>query len=106
MLAFHLARATESMQAAGAVSVLEVPQLRASSWHQLGMAIMGDDPATSVVDRWGQAHVVPNLWIFDGSTWPTSAGMNPTATIAAFALRGAERMVSVRSRPGVTGGRR
>jgi choline dehydrogenase-like flavoprotein len=53
------------------------------------------------VDRWGRAHDVPNLWIFDGSTWPTSAGMNPTATVAAFALRGAERMLATRRGAGV-----
>lgn len=96
MLAFNADRARESMLAAGATSVVDVPQLRASGWHQLGTAVMGSDPATSVVDGWGQAHDVPNLWIFDGSTWPTSAGMNPTATVAAFALRGAERMLDTR----------
>lgn len=96
MLAFHGDRARESMLAAGATSVVDVPQLRASGWHQLGTAVMGEDPGSSVVDRWGRAHDVPNLWIFDGSTWPTSAGMNPTATVAAFALRGAEQMLATR----------
>ena len=72
-----------------------MPQVRGSGWHLLGTAVMGSDPTTSVVDRWGQSHDVPNLWIFDGSTWPTSSGMNPTATIAAFALRGAERMLAL-----------
>ena len=43
--------------------------------------MMGDDPATSVVDAVGRCHDVPNLYVFDGSVWPTSAGMNPTATI-------------------------
>jgi choline dehydrogenase-like flavoprotein len=101
MLAFNAARARESMLAAGASSVVDVPQLRASGWHQLGTAVMGTDPTASVVDRWGRAHDVPNLWIFDGSTWPTSAGMNPTATVAAFALRGAERMLATQRGAGV-----
>jgi len=34
---------------------------------------MGTDPATIRFDRWGSTHDVPNLYIFDGSTWPTSA---------------------------------
>jgi choline dehydrogenase-like flavoprotein len=49
-----------------------------------------------VVDPWGRAHDVPNLYIFDGSTWPTSAGMNPTATIAAVALRGVDHLIAER----------
>ena len=58
---------------------------------------MGDDPATSVVDGFGRSHDVPNLFIFDGSTWPTSSGMNPTATIAAMALRSAEHLIETRN---------
>ena len=61
-----------------------------------GTAVMGDDPATSVVDAQGRAHDVPNLYVFDGSVWPTSAGMNPTATIAALALRFTEQLIASR----------
>jgi choline dehydrogenase-like flavoprotein len=59
---------------------------------------MGTDRATSVVDAWGRTHDIPNLFIFDGSIWPTSSGMNPTATIAAMALWCAEHLVANRSR--------
>ena len=76
--------------------VVVAPQIRETGWHLLGTARMGDDPATSVVDRWGRCHDVPNLFIFDGSIWPTSSGMNPTATIAALALRSAEHLVDER----------
>jgi choline dehydrogenase-like flavoprotein len=41
-------------------------------------------------------HDVPDLHIFDGSLWPTSAAMNPTATIAALALRFSEQLVDPR----------
>jgi choline dehydrogenase-like flavoprotein len=58
--------------------------------------VMGEDPATSVVDGFGRSHDVPNLFVFDGSTWPTSAGMNPTATIAALALRNTEALIESR----------
>ncbi|MCA9131105.1 MAG: GMC family oxidoreductase, partial [Planctomycetales bacterium] len=50
-----------------------------------------------VVNEWGQAHDVSNLYIFDGSIWPTSSGMNPTATIAAMALRCADHLVKHKS---------
>jgi choline dehydrogenase-like flavoprotein len=89
-------RMSESLQAAGAYETVIAPQIRATGWHLLGTAVMGDDPATSVVNGFGRAHDVPNLFVFDGSTWPTSAGMNPTATIAALALRNTEALIESR----------
>jgi choline dehydrogenase-like flavoprotein len=56
----------------------------------MGTARMGSDPATSVVDKWGRAHDVPNLFIVDGSVFVTGAAVNPTTTIQALALRTAE----------------
>jgi choline dehydrogenase-like flavoprotein len=57
---------------------------------------MGDDPKTSVVNPWGQSHDVPNLYILDGSTFPTSAGLNPTATIMTVALRQSRHLIAER----------
>jgi len=96
LLQFHLARARESLEAAGARQVVTAPLIRETGWHLLGTTVMGDDPSASVVNAWGQAHDVPNLYVFDGSIWPTSSGMNPTATIAALALRCAEHLVENR----------
>jgi len=97
LLAFNVERAQESLQAAGAKETIVAPLIRETGWHILGTATMGDDPETSVVDQWGRAHDVPNLIIVDGSTWPTSSGMNPTPTIAAFSLRAAEHAVAERA---------
>jgi choline dehydrogenase-like flavoprotein len=96
LLAFHLARARESFEAAGATGVVIAPLIRETGWHILGTCKMGADSATSVVDPWGRCHDVPNLFIYDGSIWPTSSGMNPTATIAALALWCAEHLVQQR----------
>ena len=96
LLDFHLARAKESLQAAGASEVVIAPLIRETGWHILGTCKMGTDPQTSVVDAWGRCHDVPNLFIYDGSIWPTSSGMNPTATIAALALWCAEHLVEQR----------
>src|SRR4029077_11803015 len=87
LLRFHQDRARESLQAAGAYETIIAPLIRETGWHLLGTAKMGVDPGSSVVDAWGRAHDIPNLFLFDGSIWPTSSGMNPTATIAALALR-------------------
>jgi choline dehydrogenase-like flavoprotein len=83
-------RAAEALESAGATNVLIRNPLRQSGWHLLGTCRMGDDPKTSVVDRWGRTHDVPNLFIVDGSLMVTSAAVNPTSTIQALALRTAD----------------
>ena len=51
---------------------------------------MGDKPYASVVDGYGRAWDVPNLFLVDGSVFVTSAAVNPTPTIQAVALRTAD----------------
>ena len=97
MLKFMAARADESLREAGAYRTVIAPQSRESGWHILGTAKMGNDPANSVVDAHGRAHEVPNLFIVDGSVWPTSAGVNPTATIAAFSSWSATHALAARA---------
>ena len=89
-LDFAIERAREPFEAIGAHTVLADPLTRESGWHLLGTARMGDDPETSVVDRWGRAHDLPNLFIVDGSVFVTCAAINPTSTIQALALRSAD----------------
>ncbi len=62
--------------------------------HLLGTTRMGADPTTSVCDPWARLHEVPNVWVADGSTWPTSAAFNPVLTQQALAYRTAAFMVS------------
>jgi choline dehydrogenase-like flavoprotein len=90
MMEFAVARATEALEAAGAREVMTRNPLRQSGWHLLGTCRMGDDPTSSVVDRWGRTHDVPNLFVVDGSLMVTSAAVNPTTTIQALALRTAD----------------
>ncbi len=69
----------------------EAPQKGNAHIH--GTCRMGDDPSSSVVDRWCRSHEAPNLWIVDGSVMPTNGGYNPTLTILANAYRVADRFV-------------
>lgn len=96
LLDWHIDKATESLVEAGANNIEVDRLMRMSGWHLLGTARMGDDPATSVVDRWGRSHDVPNLYVVDGSVFVTSSGTNPTSTICALALRTAEHMYEER----------
>jgi choline dehydrogenase-like flavoprotein len=58
----------------------------------MGTARMGTDPKTSVVNEWGRCHDVKNLFVIDGSIFPTAGAVNPTNTIQALALYVADTM--------------
>ncbi len=60
--------------------------------HPCGTCRAGDDPRTSVVDKDCRVHGVSNLYVADASFMPTSGGTNPSLTIAANALRVADRI--------------
>lgn len=96
LLRFHVERASESLREAGAYEIESTELLSESGWHLMGTARMGTDPDTSVTTPWGRTHDVPNLYIADGSLFVTAGGVNPTATIAALALRVADHLVETR----------
>jgi choline dehydrogenase-like flavoprotein len=58
-----------------------------------GTCRAGSDPRTSVVDPFCRVHALQNLYVVDGSFMPTSGGASTTLTIAANALRTAERIL-------------
>lgn len=66
--------------------------------HLNGTARMGDDPANSVVDADCRSWDIPNLWICDGSVFPTVGGVNPSLTIQAIACRTADRIRTLAAR--------
>ena len=92
-------RGADILEAAGAHHVDKVyaDRVTGNCSHQHGTARMGDNPETSVVDRWGRAHEVDNLFVVDGSSFPTATGANPTLTIMANAWRVAEHLASSRA---------
>jgi choline dehydrogenase-like flavoprotein len=60
--------------------------------HQCGTVVFGADPRTSVLDPFCRAHDVDNLFVVDGSFFPSSAAVNPGLTIVAQALRVADHI--------------
>lgn len=85
-------RAEEWLRASGATRVWSyAPGLYLSGGqHQAGTCRMGDDPRSSVTDRWGRVHGHDNLFIADGSVHVTNGGFNPVLTIMALAFRTAQ----------------
>ncbi len=84
-------RACEMMSASGARTVRIGLNYGA---HAMGGCRMGSDPATSVVDRFGRSHDIPNLYIVDTSVFVTGSGVNPTLTATALASRAADRIAT------------
>jgi len=95
---FLIDRCAEIMEAAEATKVDRVYMQRVTGncSHQHGTTRMGDDPETSVLNRWCRAHEVDNLYSVDGGPFPTATGANPTLTIMANAWRVAEHIASAR----------
>ena len=63
------------------------------SIHEVGTARMGNDPKTSVLNQFNQAHDVKNLFVVDGSCFVSSGCVNPTITILALAMRASEYLI-------------
>jgi choline dehydrogenase-like flavoprotein len=61
--------------------------------HQAGTCRMGDDPKTSVVDKYCRVHDVDNLYVIDGSVHVTNGGFNPALTIMAIAYYASDNLV-------------
>jgi choline dehydrogenase-like flavoprotein len=87
--------AREMFEAAGIEVVDHRTKIRPVGWsiHELGTARMGNDPRTSVVNGFQQAHDVPNLFVVDGSTHVSAGCQNPTWTIMALCWRTCDYLV-------------
>ena len=87
------ARAAEIMDAAGAKQIVAEPVGEARGGvHLLGTCRMGNDPKTSVIDKYHRTHDVKNLFLCDGSSMVTSGRGQPTLTIETLAFRAAEHI--------------
>ncbi|HCR00688.1 MAG TPA: hypothetical protein DIU48_14785 [Acidobacteria bacterium] len=91
---FFRQKSIEILEAAGATKVWAGPVRDSTGGaHNRGTCRMGDDPNTSVVDKFHRAHDVPNLFVVDGSNLVTGGRNHPTMTIQALAFRAAEHLV-------------
>jgi choline dehydrogenase-like flavoprotein len=64
--------------------------------HEAGTCRMGDDPATSATDRYGQIHGISGLYVADNSVFPIMGAANPTLTMVALAIRTADHIIRQR----------
>lgn len=88
-------QAVEMLKAAGASDVRMTGRYSVPGFciHEVGTARMGNDPKTSVVNRYCQAHDVENLFVTDGACWVSSGCQNPTLTMMAITVRACDYIV-------------
>jgi len=69
------------------------PESVPESRHNMGTVRMGNDPSTSVTDRFGRLHAYDNVVVADSSVFVTSTGYGPTLTLATLSARAADHLV-------------
>jgi choline dehydrogenase-like flavoprotein len=84
----------EQARAQIAALPMEVLLMRVVSAHVMGGCGMGSDEHTSVVDGTGRHHQVGNLFVFDGSVFPTSIGANPQLSVYGVVARNASLLAT------------
>jgi choline dehydrogenase-like flavoprotein len=84
-------RTTQVMRRAGYPLIFTERMGIATNSHMCGTAVMGEDPARSVLDPTCKVHDLVNVWVADSASFPSSAAVNPALTIAANALRVARK---------------
>ena len=95
LIAHSLRFMTQALEAAGARDIWRQED---DTCHMNGTARMGDDSRSSVVDADCRSWDIRNLWICDGSVFPTVGGVNPSLTIEAIACRTADRIRTLAAR--------
>ena len=94
VMEFFRQKSMDILEAAGATKVWAPPVREANSGaHNRGTCRMGNDPKTSVVDKFHRAHDVPNLYVVDGSSFVTGGRNHPTMTIEALAFRASDHII-------------
>jgi choline dehydrogenase-like flavoprotein len=85
---------TEMSESAGfeVLSKNEIPNPPGYSIHEVGTCRMGNDPKTSVLNKWNQSHDIKNLFVVDGACFTSAGWQNPTMSILALSMRASEYM--------------
>ncbi|MFD1612301.1 GMC oxidoreductase [Sphingomonas tabacisoli] len=96
-LAQAKAESAEMLTAAGGNVIMgfDTPGPGGTAIHEMGGARMGSDPKSSVLNKWSQAHDVPNLFVTDGAQMSSSACQNPSLTYMALTARACDAAVKM-----------
>lgn len=96
--------AAEMLEASGAKNVTPyafLDRVPGYGIHEVGVARMGEDPKSSVLNQFQQTHDVKNLFVMDGAGFPSCGCQNPTLTIMALTVRSCDRLMEEMKRGNV-----
>jgi choline dehydrogenase-like flavoprotein len=95
-MAKHMVSSAQEMLESAGVSVNEVqgvPSEPGLAIHEAGTCRMGIDSRTSVLNPFNQCHDAPNIFVTDGSSFPSVGVQNPVLTMVALTIRACEYAV-------------
>jgi choline dehydrogenase-like flavoprotein len=72
------------------IALIGKPSFPGNANHEMGTARMGNDPRSSVLNKWNQLHAVKNLFLTDGACMTSSSSVNPSLTFMALTARAAD----------------
>ncbi len=95
MIADFAEQFTEMYQTAGFVNIKMVDDKRApgNDIHEMGGVRMGNDPKTSLLNKWNQLHSCKNVYITDGACMTSTATQNPSLTYMALTARACDHAI-------------
>jgi choline dehydrogenase-like flavoprotein len=95
--------AGEMLEAAGAKNIKTYAHPSNGRWaaHEAGMARMGNNPKTSVLNQFQQTHDIPNLFVMDAAGFTSNPCQNPTLTIMALCVRSCDYLMGEMKRGNV-----
>ncbi|QQL50683.1 GMC oxidoreductase [Mucilaginibacter ginkgonis] len=76
------------------VNVMDSKQAPGLDIHEMGGCRMGNDPKTSMLNKWHQMHAVNNVFVTDGASMTSTSTQNPSLTYMAFTARAVDYAVS------------
>jgi len=95
-MAEHMADTAEAIAHAAGAELVDYKRAdidrNGSAIHEHGTCRMGDDPKRSALDKFNRMHDVPNVYVVDGSAFPTATEKNPTLTILALSWRATDHL--------------
>ncbi len=95
MIQDYFEQFTEMFEKAGFTNIRPYDKKQAPGLdiHEMGGVRMGNDPSTSLLNKWNQLHSCPNVYVTDGACMTSTSTQNPSLTYMAFAARAVDHAV-------------
>ncbi|MEO5563391.1 MAG: GMC family oxidoreductase [Chitinophagaceae bacterium] len=95
MVADYVQQSQEMFEKAGFINIKaeDTKSPPGSDIHEMGGVRMGNDPKTSLLNKWNQLHLCKNVFVTDGACMTSTGTQNPTLTYMAFSARAVDYAV-------------